>query len=226
MRILFLILFIVSLGFTAKSQVLKSTKNDTTIYKSSVSWSPGLLFVRGFKMTYTKPIFKTNELQLSPVFFLHHTAVDYHNSGIFYDAFVNSYDEMFGVGLEVLYRSYIFETNEGSDIYAATGLEFDYFDYKYKQYDWGVETIDGLDYYKFGLHDVNENIYVGNLKMLIGIKGKIIKSMFYDFSFGLGIRYSIRESTKGTPRKYNTLYLGKGYSGTLPIISVKVGKNF
>ncbi len=226
MRILFLILFIALLGLTAKSQVVESAKNDSIIYKNSVSWSPALIFFRGFKMSYAMRIFKTGELEFSPVFYYHSTAIDYHNSGIYYDAFVNSYDEMLGVGLETLYKSYLFKTDDGSDIYAATGLEFDYFKYEYQQYEWGFETVDGLDYYRFGLQNIEENIYVGSLKMLVGIKGEIVKSMFYDFSFGLGMRYSIKESTLGTPRKFNTLYFGKGYSGTMPIFSVKVGKNF
>ena len=155
MRILFLILFIALLGLTAKSQVVESAKNDSIIYKNSVSWSPALIFFRGFKMSYAMRIFKTGELEFSPVFYYHSTAIDYHNSGIYYDAFVNSYDEMLGVGLETLYKSYLFKTDDGSDIYAATGLEFDYFKYEYPQYEWGFETVDGLDYYRFGLQNID-----------------------------------------------------------------------
>lgn len=134
----------------------------------------------------------------------------------------HSYESMYGAGLGIARKIFLRKPTKG--LYVMAGIGYKYFKIKGDNETY-VETLgdDGLVYFEIQdlKYAININSYSGYAT--IGYQLNPFSKFYIDFYLGFGIRYSTHNSPENVTTKYNRGNIDYGYSGTLPIIGVRLG---
>jgi hypothetical protein len=130
----------------------------------------------------------------------------------------NSFSKLSGAGLGGTYKYYFYSSN-----YVSGGISYAYSGVQYKDYTFHPYTEEGLTYYSYGLHNVNQDFHrlAGNL--CIGTRSAFYHAYLIEFYGGLGYTHSFYDKDK---RTYDETMFGFGYKGMTITFGFKFGFNF
>jgi len=127
------------------------------------------------------------------------------------------YSNLIGGGLDINYKRY-FEPKR--TLYIATGLSYNYFNFKYIERNWIVFKEEDLQFEKMDYCFDNQQINRLGINCLIGFQPQVYKPFVIDFFWGFSLRYSISDENK--PLFDQTMF-SYGYSGLALLTGFKIG---
>ena len=158
-------------------------------YKFQVAFVPQYLIAHGIRMDFEYHL-KPNKhiLLFSPQFYYDKNRADYGSSAYYEE---DHYDLLKGYGIGLHHKIVIHTLNNNTwQIYFAYGGEYARFNIDFQNWEWVKYTEDGLEYIKYDLVDVKQNINRYRFDTYLGFQYNYAQVLFIDFYLGLGGIYS------------------------------------
>ncbi len=215
-KILFFILSLVVV-YTSYSQQVDTLKAKSA--KFMFSFEPLALSVSSFRINQEFYFSKTNSIVFTEELYARE---GYHDMDFFPIFLFNGLDDndiskVYGFGLGISYKKYLFNKDKMRGFYAGIG-------FKYTNINLEQETYIYVNEYEYENSIINRNeinSFCTNLNL--GVTLSIRDRVFFDFFTGVGLKMSNIDTKGGDAiESYNSIY-NYGYSGIIPVLGARIG---
>lgn len=217
-----ILLSLIFLLFNAYSQT-DSTKKVKENTKFVFTFEPTYLSLNAFRINQELHILKSGSVVFSEELY----AKEGNGSSNFFPFFLNpfmddnSYDKVYGFGLEVSIKKYLFNSDKIKGFYSGFGVKYDHITLEDQMSIWTTDDIGN----EFEESTKDKNIIDKfGLDFRLGYVVSIKDKVFFDFYTGVGLRYSNVQGTEnGRYIESGNGISNYGYTGVLPVLGVRLG---
>ncbi|MCL1821910.1 MAG: hypothetical protein FWG22_03710 [Prolixibacteraceae bacterium] len=184
----------------------------------SVGISPFTAVINGLQVDFDLRLKNKHWLTLSPQFYMNNDK----GSGYWW----YSYENMYGLGIDLQHRIYLRERLLPKGFYLSYGPTFKFFSVDAQGYYPEEYTENGSQYIGFKEGMLNTKICKVGGNIIFGYQFVFFDIVYLDLFTGTGIRLSYDNRTSGLHKMYNYDWPSIGYSGTLLVGGFRVGITF
>ncbi len=199
-------------------------KDSLKTSKIQISFAPHYLLFKGIRLDIEPVLKKRNQhIVFAPQIYFRHNIEN--GSGKNNNIYENDYDTLMGLGIDIYHKYYPFTgINEKRSIYLAYGFSYNYFQLRFRRYDWNIVNEEGLIYYNYEIKSIKEDINRFGAMVLFGVQNNFFKILYIDGYIGFGIRYSvIKSNSDAETTDFNETIFDYGFTGVYIPIGFKIG---
>ncbi len=137
--------------------------------------------------------------------------------------FHQDHNSVIGFGLNVMMKSFIYNSYSGEGFYYSYGISYKYHDINVSGNIWESYKEDDITFYKQDNRDYNLSIHNLAGRCTAGFQFSIIDNLIGDAFLGVGIKYPFYNRPEGSYVKFNKGPSDYGYMGTHFIIGFRIG---
>jgi len=198
------------------AQYTKEYENSRNL---KIGLVPHYLIFRGIRFDFEKKMIEGKSIIFAPQIYYRNRKVE----DIAKIENENYFKTLYGAGVDV-YQKHYFKATNITYCYYAYGLSYNYFDLTFNEYSWKTYTENGIEFQKWEISNINEQIHRGGINFIIGIDNDIYDIFYFDVYIGLGLKYSYPiTNTKQVSSKFDAFMTNYAYSGTVFTSGIKIG---
>lgn len=191
----------------------------------SVGISPFTATNYGLQLEFDFRLKNNHWLAVSPQFYMDNLG---DGGGYYYDDswYSSSYENMYGLGVDVQHRIYFRNRRLPKGFYMGYGPSFKFFSLDENGYVPRTYMENGTEYIELRNTTYNTKIYKLGANIIFGYQFVFFDMMYLDLYAGTGFRLSYDNRTSGLHKSYDDSWLDVGYSGILMVGGVRIGVTF
>jgi len=200
--LLFMVIFLTSFSYGQPVDEIESHVQPPVV-KHMISLVPQYLLINGLRVDYDLRLDQNHWIQFAPTFYLR-------NNELSHADFESDFRHLIGGGLHVYHRFYPGKGLFDQKVYISWGGVYQNYNITYDESFENTVMERYTRIRKFG----------GDV--IIGINTRLFDPLRIDFYTGMGLRHSQFDSDAKKPEKFDDVYFGYGYSGTILIMGLRI----